>query len=429
MKENKKVLIITYYWPPSGGAGVQRWLKFSKYLPEYGWDPIIFTPENPAFDLQDESLLKDVHSAVDVLKFPIWEPYKIFKKLSGAKSLKQGQVLEDGKPSLFKNISIFIRGNLFIPDPKCFWVRPAFNYLSEILKSNGIKHVVTTGPPHSMHLIGLKLKYKHPSITWVADFRDPWTQWDIMSKFKMLPIVWRKHQQKEREVLKVADLVIATGQQAGQDLKALGARKVEVLTNGFDREIQFNAKKDKLEPPVKVLHLGMLNEKRIPYLFFQGLNEKISQHPDTVNLNFTGILSPLVVSELNNLPYLNKNTVFSPSIPYTELDLVFEKADVLLLLQTASEESKTQLPGKLFEYMAQQKPILAFGNPDSDVARILNDTESGLMLSYGDKSGIASVIEELVQGRFGKHFKYKGIEQYSRRSISQSLASILDSFQ
>jgi hypothetical protein len=429
MKENKKVLIITYYWPPSGGAGVQRWLKFSKYLPEYGWDPIVFTPENPEFDLQDASLIKDVHPAIDVLKFPIWEPYKIFKKLSGTKRLKQGQVLEDEKSSLFRDLSIFIRGNLFIPDPKVFWVKPAINYLSEILKSNGIKHVVTTGPPHSMHLIGLKLKYNHPSITWISDFRDPWTQWDIMKKFKMLPIVWRKHQRQEREVLKVADLVIATGQQAAQDLVALGARKVEVLTNGFDGEVQMTARKEVMKLPVQVLHLGMLNEKRLPELFFQRLNEEISQHPDAVELNLTGILSPLVISELDNLPYLKKNTALTPSIPYAELDVVLKKADILLLLQTASEESRTQLPGKLFEYMAQRKPILAFGNPDSDVAKILRDTNSGLMLSYEDLAGISSVINEVIQGEFGKDFQYKGIEQYSRRSITSRLASILDSFQ
>ena len=143
----KPILIVTYYWPPSGGAGVQRWLKFSKFLPEFGWRPIIFTPENPDFDLKDESLLKDINPEVEVLKFPIWEPYRIFKKLTGQKEIKQGQILESSKRSSLKSLAIWIRGNLFVPDPRVFWVKPSVNYLQGILETNGIKHIITTGPP------------------------------------------------------------------------------------------------------------------------------------------------------------------------------------------------------------------------------------------------------------------------------------------
>ena len=131
-EEKKKVLIITYYWPPSGGAGVQRWLKFSKYLPEFGWKPVIFTPEKPDFNLKDESLRKDINPDIEVLKFPIWEPYKIFKLLSRNKKLNQGQVLEGAKTSVFKKIAIWLRGNLFIPDPKRFWIKPSVEYLLSI---------------------------------------------------------------------------------------------------------------------------------------------------------------------------------------------------------------------------------------------------------------------------------------------------------
>lgn len=422
---NKKVLIITYYWPPSGGAGVQRWLKFTKYLPEFGWEPIVFTPENPDFDLQDESLLAQINPAVDVLKFPIWEPYGMFKKLSGTKKLKQGQILEEKKGPI-KALSIFARGNLFIPDPKIFWVKPSVAYLKDIIVKNEIKHVITTGPPHSLHLIGLKLKYQIPSIQWMADFRDPWTEWDIMKQFRILPFLWNRHQKLEREVLNVADVTIATGEKAAKDFKRLGARMTAVLTNGYDVEIEPLDKVNQNKRNKVMLHLGMLNHNRVPSQFFKALNDVLSSN-DSFSLQFTGIISPEVKEEIDGLNSLKSVSQFKESVPHKELIEEYAKADFLLLLQTNSEESSTQLPGKLFEYMAQKKPILAFGDPQSDVSKILSQTNSGLMLAYDDVDSIRKVTKQLMQGAFGESFTYEGIEQFSRKAITSKLADLLTS--
>src|SRR5690606_24179404 len=185
----KKVLIITYYWPPSGGSGVQRWLKFAKYLPSYGWEPHVFTPENPSFGVRDPSLQRDVPPEAEVIHFPIWEPYDFFHRIAawtGSKKNAGATALAPaGSKSFFGKLSTWIRGNFFVPDPRIFWVRPSAKFLPDYLKDNGIQTIITTGPPHSVHLIGLKLKEKLPHLRWLADFRDPWSEWGMWDSLRV----------------------------------------------------------------------------------------------------------------------------------------------------------------------------------------------------------------------------------------------------
>ncbi|NVK84560.1 MAG: glycosyltransferase family 4 protein [Cytophagia bacterium] len=416
-KELKPILIITYYWPPSGGAGVQRWLKFSKYLPEHGWRPIIFTPENPDFDLKDESLLKDIHPEVEVLKFPIWEPYRIFKKLSGQKELKQGQILESSKKSFFKQLAIWIRGNMFVPDPKVFWVKSSVNYLQGILESNEIKHMVTTGPPHSMHLIGMKLKMKVPSLTWIADFRDPWTKWEILHEMKISRAVWRKHQKLEQQVFKVADSLLVTSPSAKEEFKELGARRVEVITNGFD-EVDFEGLPIANSDGLIISHVGMLSSQRNPKLLWEILSELALNH--SLELRLTGIISDEVLDDIKaNVP-LSKALKVQDSIPHNELPALYAQSSVLLLIQTKTDRLQTQLPGKLFEYLQAKKPILCIGDTESDLARILTETDSGQCFSYDDHEGIAEFLGKSARGE--QQFTFKNIDQFSRRKLTEKLA-------
>ena len=419
-KELKPILIITYYWPPSGGAGVQRWLKFSKYLPEFGWRPIIFTPENPDFDLKDESLLEDIHPEVEVLKFPIWEPYRIFKKISGQKELKQGQILESSKNGFFKNLAIWIRGNLFVPDPKVFWVKSSVNYLQGILESNEIRHVVTTGPPHSMHLIGMRLKMKVPSLTWVADFRDPWTQWEILHQMKITQPIWRKHQRLEQQVFKVADSLLVTSPSAAQEFKTLGARRVEVITNGFD-EVDFQVGKEPDSKPLIISHVGMLSRQRNPLNLWESLAELATEQD--IELNLTGIISEDVLVDIKSFEGLNSVLKVQSSVPHSELSKLYSNSAILLLIQTKADRPQTQLPGKLFEYLQVKRPILCIGDPDSDLAAILKESNSGQCFSYDDKDGVATFLKDTVNGKL--NFTYSKIDQYSRRNLAKQLASWL----
>ena len=234
---------------------------------------MIFTPEKPDFNLKDESLRKDINPDIEVLKFPIWEPYKIFKLLSRNKKLNQGQVLEGAKTSVFKKIAIWLRGNLFIPDPKRFWIKPSVEYLLSILETNEIKHIITTGPPHSVHLIGRDLKLKNPILTWVADFRDPWTEWTILKRMNISSPIWRKHKRMEQEVLKMSDLTLATGPTASDELKILGARRVDFITNGFDKNDYSNIQEESRGSVFQMTYVGMLSMERNPSVLWEVLDE------------------------------------------------------------------------------------------------------------------------------------------------------------
>lgn len=203
----KRVLIITYYWPPSAGSGVQRWLKFSKYLPEFGWQPVIFTPENPDFSLQDESLKQEVDKHTEVLKFPIWEPYHLFRTLKKQGPKDTASILEYKDPGLLDQLAVWLRGNLLIPDPRLFWIKPSVKFLEGIWEQNDFKAIITTGPPHSMHLLGRNLKRK-TGIPWLADFRDPWSTWEFLDTLKLSGFARKKHQKLERSVFEEADRLV-----------------------------------------------------------------------------------------------------------------------------------------------------------------------------------------------------------------------------
>ncbi|MCE7996745.1 MAG: glycosyltransferase family 4 protein [Roseivirga sp.] len=427
---SKKVLIITYYWPPSGGGGVQRWLKFAKYLPDFGWSPVVFTPENPDFDQKDESLLKEVPSAVEVLHFPIWEPYGIFKKLSGKKELKQGQVLEGGKKGPLSKLAIWLRGNLFVPDPRVFWVKPSVEYLSTILRSNKISTIITTGPPHSVHLIGMRLKMENPGLKWVADFRDPWSQWDILKQFRMMPLTWRKHKKLEQQVFKVADKLITVSKSWQADFRSLGARRISVITNGFDitgEELNTAAPSTKFV----MSHLGMLNKLRNPLALWKALEQLISGNADFATdftLRLTGILSKEVLGTIASYPKLAERLQTEASVPHEQVFEVYRESTVLLLILNQSENAQGHLPGKLFEYLSAERPVLALGLVNSDAAQILEETQAGKAIDWNNETGIKNHITRLYQDwKSGRSIVAEvDVNKYSRRALTGELAALLD---
>ena len=207
----KKVLIVTYYFPPAGGPGVQRWLKFVKYLPDFQFEPIVYVPQNPTYPIVDEGLLAEVSDQLTLLKQPIWEPYGMASLFSKNKinNISAGIIPSNKKQSFIEKIALFVRGNLFIPDARMFWVNPSVKFLREYCQSNQIDTIITTGPPHSLHLIGLALQ-QQLSIKWVADFRDPWTTIGYHKALKLLPWAQRKHKRLEQQVLQAADAIIVT---------------------------------------------------------------------------------------------------------------------------------------------------------------------------------------------------------------------------
>jgi len=426
---NKKVLIITYYWPPSGGGGVQRWLKFAKYLPEFGWEPIVFTPEDPDFDLKDESLTKDINKELEVLKFPIWEPYQLFKKLSGKKELKQGQVLEGGKSSYLKRFAIWVRGNFFIPDPRIFWVKPSVEYLNSVIQSNGINTIISTGPPHSMHLIGLKLKEKNPELNWIADFRDPWSQWDLLDKFSLSNRSRKKHHKLESDVFKLASKVITVSETWKNEFEQIGAKKVAVISNGFDSaDVQQIVKtpKDKF----RIIHAGMLNHFRNPSTLWQALTDLGKENEafkKDLEIKLIGTLSDRINHELLNDAVLKESVVLEDHVPHNAIFNEYSKAAVLLLILNDSKNAKGHLPGKLFEYIAVGVPILGIGEINGDAANVLLSTKSGKVISPTDIDGMKLLLLELyTYWKTEQPINQESIDKFERKNLTAKLAELLD---
>ena len=171
----KKTLIITYYWPPGGGAGVQRWLKMARHLPDFEIEPFILTvdPGYATYPATDNTLENDIPRGLKVFKTKATDYFRILSK--DKKAISSAGFAKEGKNSFREKVARFIRGNIFIPDPRRGWNRFAFGKAVEVIDNNGINTVITTSPPHSTQLIGLKLKKRFPEIKWIADLRDPWT--------------------------------------------------------------------------------------------------------------------------------------------------------------------------------------------------------------------------------------------------------------
>lgn len=429
-----KVLIITYYWPPSGGSGVQRWLKFAKYLPHFGWEPHVFTPENPSFAIQDPSLEKDVPAEAEVIRFPIWEPYDIFYKISGwfgAKSQATPTALVPSKnKTLFQNISTWVRGNLFIPDPRRFWVKPSAEFLSDYITRNGIQIVITTGPPHSLHLIGLKLKSKDPNLRWLADFRDPWTGWGMWDSLMVSKFVRGLHKRMERRVLAGADEIITITPFYARQFERLARRPVRLLTNGFDEEDFREITYRKTEKFV-IRHVGIINEKCDPRPFMEALKKKMTEDhkfADQVLVEFIGEVHPDFRRYVSGSLVLAKVTAFPGSVRHDDLIPLYGSSSLLLLILTGYKDAEGFLPGKLFEYFATGLPVLGVGPVKGDAARFIHETGSGVMVESEDETGIIKAIDEAYR-RWQQHHtpevNPRGVQRFSRKQLTAQLASIL----
>ncbi|MBI1286939.1 MAG: glycosyltransferase [Flavobacteriales bacterium] len=425
----KKVLIITYYWPPSGGAGVQRWLKFAKYLPEFGWKPIIYTPENPEFPVIDESLMKDVPEAVEVLKQPIWEPYNWYRQFLGQKDKKIGAgfVSEKKEPGLLHKISVWVRGNFFIPDARKFWIRPSVRFLTEYLRENPVDAVVSTGPPHSMHLIALELK-KQLGVKWIADFRDPWTNIDFYEELMLTKWADRKHRQLEREVLTKADKVVTIGYTMTEEMRALGASSVETITNGFDEE-DFPETEVPLDKEFSISHIGTFSPARNHPKLWQALAELKAENAEfakALKIRTVGVVDHSVAASIEEAG-LAANW---ERIDYVSHDKVLEyqrSSRVLLVSINNTPNATGILPGKFFEYLASGRPILAIGPKKSDIGTVLSKTNAGMIVERDDIEGMKRAIRLLFEGDASLIGDKSEIAQFSRKGLTERLIRTIES--
>ena len=442
MENSKKVLIVTYYWPPAGGPGVQRWLKFAKYLPEFGWEPIIYTPENPSYPLVDETLIKEVPQDLKIVKTNIWEPYQIAEKFSKSnKKFKGGQFDVGKNQSFVSKLSIFIRGNFFIPDARKFWVKPSIKFLKEYLTENHIDTIVTTGPPHSLHLIGLELKKELPNLKWIADFRDPWTEISYYKHLKLTSSSDKKHRQLEKSVFENADVTLATSYTDAENFRKNGANAF-CVTNGFDvseslsvgeleslNETPKPSNYKTLKPKFTLSYVGVLEQLRNPENLWKSLKDLCETNPDFANdfeLKFVGRIDDKILNDIEN-SVLKNNIKNLGYLSHDESVKEMEKSDLLLITNFPNESSKGIIPGKLFEYLATGKPILSFGPKDADVEKILNKTKAGKHFDYSENEEISDFILSLYKDwKSGKSIQNSAnINEFSRKELTQKLAELL----
>jgi len=427
--KQKKILIITYYWPPAGGPGVQRWLKFAKYLPENNWEPIIYTPENPSYPLLDESLVKDVPKNIQIIQNKIWEPYQLAEKLNKKnKKFKAGQ-FDVGKNQSWKSkLSIFVRGNFFIPDARKFWVNPSISFLKKYLEANPVDVIVTTGPPHSLHLIGKGLKKYFPAIKWIADFRDPWTEISYYKHLKLTSWADQKHRKLEKEVFQTADVTLATSYGDAENFRKAGANSA-CITNGFDKE-ELNKKSVK-NSKFTLSYIGVLEQLRNPENLWKVLSDIVQENSDfaqNFELRFVGRVDDIILENLQSSP-LKDNLNLIGYIPHEQSVKEMENADMLLITNFPKQESAGIIPGKIFEYLATQNPILSVGPEKADVEKILNETKAGDHFTFQDHEAIRSFVLQNYNNWKNNTVNQnsENLMQFSRRNLTANLASLLNS--
>jgi hypothetical protein len=428
----KKVLIVTYYWIPSGGAGVQRWVKFAKYLRDFGWEPIIYTPENPEYPSIDHSFEKDIPNDIEILKTPIWEPYNVYRNLTGKKNkaINAGFISEDKKQSWKDKISIRIRGNFLIPDPRRFWIKPSVRFLTDYLKKNPVDALITTGPPHSMHMIGLGLKKNFPNLPWVADFRDPWTNIDFYKELKLSWMADNIHHMMERQIIQSADIVVVVSNGMKAEYELLQPKKIVVISNGYD-ESDDQLSVVKPDEKFSISHIGTLNVARNPQTVWKVLSDLSSENSEfksDLQIQLVGKVDFSVLEDIRNNG-LQDQLLKIDYLSHSEAIAKQESSQVLLLLINKSGNAKGILTGKFYEYLAAKRPILGVGPTDGDAAQVLHETGGGVMVDFLDEIATKKVILDYYKlyKSNSLNVQTQSVAKYSRKSLTGQLAILLNS--
>ena len=419
-----KALLITYYWPPAGGSGVQRWVYFTKYLMEMGLEMVIYTPENPEYALVDKNLENEVPHDLEVIKTKIIEPNQILARIKRSKKQESVGFLNPNPGFLERQLQ-FIRANYFIPDARQFWIKPSIDFLTHYLLKNPVDVVISSGPPHSMHLIGLALKEKF-GFNWVADFRDPWLDIDYLHQLPLTKRSKKKHAALEMEVAKKADLILVVGKSM-KEYYAQFNKNTEVISNGFvlkNRSID-----SQLDKAFSLTHIGLMNADRNPEILWEVLGELLSENEEfakDLSINLIGKVDLKVKEQIkkNNLERL---TTYVDYLPHDEVANSQNSAQVLLLPVNQVPFAKGIITGKVFEYLQSNRPILAIAPKDGDLAEIIAVTQSGVVVDFYEKEKLKEDILSFYKKYKGKNLRIesKNIEQFNRKEIALKLNDLL----
>lgn len=426
-----RVAIVTYYWPPSGGAGVQRWLKLAKCLAAGRIvEPIIFTPSNPDPPLRDESLLQDVPEGMRVIAHPIMEPSRALRRLTGKERgrMETTSAANGGRGGLAAKAMLWARGNLFIPDARLFWIRPAAKRLEKWIRDNGADALITTGPPHSMHLIGLRVK-RATALPWIADFRDPWVDFPYLNYLPLTRYSRRRHAALERRVVATADRVIVVSPTMQRNFENTYHRPVDLIYNGYDSDDFSSLPPHAPSQPFTLLHSGEMKDDQNPHALWNAIaalhrEGKIS--PRTLQVKLVGRAATGVIKEIEAAG-ISQYVDALPPVAHSALPPMLRQAAALLLSINRVPSARGIITGKLFEYLAAERPILAFGPPDGDTAELMRTTSSGKLFDHNDAAGVEKTLlawmEKEAKGTLlGSNEKR---ENYSRQAEAEGVEKMI----
>jgi len=394
------ILIINYYWPPSGGPVVQRWLSFCKTLPEFGIEPIVLTVDDKkaTYPSTDNSLLKSIPKDLKVLKTDTAELFWLYKGTVGKGNVPAAAFANESNPTFMQKLARFVRGNLFIPDPRKGWNKFAIAKARELVKEFDIKCVVTAGPPHSTHLIGLALK-KEFGINWIADFHDVWTDVIYYDKFYHTPYAKKKDAGYEREVLETADKILTVGR--GYKSKLLSKSnqikdsKIEIISMGYD-EKSFTVNSNPSKDEFIITYTGTIADYYSPEVFLEALKNVKEKNPDVkYKLRFVGILSEGIKNKINELG-LNENLEDIGYVSHSESIKYLMSSTILLLINPVVSNEDMVIPGKVYEYLAAKKPIINITRKESDLARIISEAKAGETFERSMQTELTSYLLTLT---------------------------------
>ena len=433
----KRVLIISYYWPPTGGSGVQRWVKFAKYLPSEGWQPVIYTPENPEQLAVDESLAAEVPEDAEIVKTRIIEPYELYKRVlrrSGhSKEAVEVNPVNAQNKSLLQKAAMWIRGNLFRPDPRCLWIGPSVRFLKKYLAEHPVDLIVSTGPPQSMHMIGLRLS-RETGIPWIADFRDPWTKIFYFKHLSMTSATEKWHRKMEKKVLDEASAVVAVSPLVQQEFQEMTDTPVELITNGFD-ECDFSSEQcteayGGASEEFIITHTGLFAADGNPTALWDVLAEKCRTNEifkKLLRIKLIGKTDDQILKALTDRG-LEDSMINMGYQPHSVAVEQQRQASLLILPLRKEPEYKAVLPGKLFEYLASQRPILGIGQPDGAMAMIVNETRTGTVIDWEDRKGLTQYIEQCWERHLEGRLSTEGadLSRFTRRSLTRRMAGLFD---
>jgi glycosyltransferase involved in cell wall biosynthesis len=424
----KRALIVTYYWPPAGGPGVQRWLNFVKYLRDFDVEPVVYVPENPHYPIIDEELVSRLPSDLTILKQPIREPYRFAGLISKRKTnLMSSGIISEKKQSLLEKWMLYVRGNFFIPDARIGWVRPSVTFLSAWLTENDVDVIITTGPPHSVHLIGLHLKKQH-QIPWIADFRDPWTTIHYHKSLRLTKASEAKHKKMEATVLNTSDHIVVTSPSTKTEFKTITTKPITVITNGYETS---EVKTSVLDKKFSLSHIGSMLSERNPEILWQVLSELVSEvesFADSLEIKLAGTVSEAVRKSLE----ANGLQAFSSMLGYVDLSEarnLQRNSQLLLVIEMNRPETRAIIPGKLFECLAAGRPVIAIGPEGSDMQAIVDATKIGNFFSYTDKDRLKQQLQRNFEAFMEGHLEISpvGIQKYSRRELTRELSKLIHS--